>query len=302
MNMYLGFVLLIYAAILIGIPALIGVYVYRDAAGRGINRILWALVAALTPAFIGLIIYLLVRGSYPDLKCPSCAADVKEQYTVCPNCGAKLKASCPSCGFPAEPEWVVCPRCASPLPESREGMTPPVKKKDTALWKIFAVVVALPVLLILLLVLFRTSGYGNSTMNTVSQTVADYESKPEVTAWLDTVGSNYETAYVLRYRTESGDQKVTHYLIYCPSVDQNARISSRNKVGLFGGAIEVRFETAGSSGAEAALTTVSYYSDKYGELTVFLDGKKIPCEITDVDYKPVLFEMRTEEVVPANEG
>ncbi len=301
MNTNLMIALLVYVAILIGIPALIGVYVYRDAAGRGINRILWALVAALTPAFIGLIIYLLMRGSYPDFKCPNCAADVKEQYTVCPNCGAKLKAGCPNCGFPAEPNWMVCPRCASPLPESWEGATPPVKKKDTTLWKILAVVVALPVLLLLLLVLFSIRGFGNSALNTVQQTVGDYAGKPEVIAWLDTVGSKYDTAYALRYRTESRDQKVTHYLIYCPAVDQNTRISSSNQAGLFGNAIEVRFETAGSSGAEAALTTVSYYADEYGKLTVFLDDKKIPCEITDVDYKPILLEGRTEEGIPANE-
>ena len=51
----------------IGIPILIGVFVYRDAARRqDCSPILWALVAALVPAYIGLIVYLIVRNDYPQ--------------------------------------------------------------------------------------------------------------------------------------------------------------------------------------------------------------------------------------------
>ena len=42
------------------IPVLIGVYVYRDASDRGMNAVLWTLVAVLAPSLIGFIIYLLV--------------------------------------------------------------------------------------------------------------------------------------------------------------------------------------------------------------------------------------------------
>lgn len=104
----------VYLAILIVVPILVGVYVFRDASRRGMNAALWTLIAVLVPILVGFIIYLLVRGNYPDLKCPQCGTPVRESYVSCPQCGARLKASCPSCSAPVEPDWKVCPRCASP--------------------------------------------------------------------------------------------------------------------------------------------------------------------------------------------
>lgn len=49
-----------------GIPILVGFLVYRDANKRvDCNPWLWALIAALVPSFIGLIIYAIIRGDYP---------------------------------------------------------------------------------------------------------------------------------------------------------------------------------------------------------------------------------------------
>lgn len=141
--------LIIYLVVLIGVPVLIGVYVYRDASRRGMNAVLWTLVAVLAPMFVGLIIYLLVRSGYADLQCPSCAAPVTDQYLSCPRCGARLKATCPSCSNPVEPDWKVCPHCGTPLPEFGEGFTPPVRRQDRTLWKILLVVILIPILLIL---------------------------------------------------------------------------------------------------------------------------------------------------------
>jgi hypothetical protein len=57
------------------IPLLVGVLVYRDAAKRvDCNPWLWALIAALAPSFVGLIIYLIVRSDFP-LKEPVFAYD-----------------------------------------------------------------------------------------------------------------------------------------------------------------------------------------------------------------------------------
>lgn len=50
----------------IGIPVVIAVCVYRDANKRvDCSPWLWALVAALVPSCIGLIVYLIVRRDYP---------------------------------------------------------------------------------------------------------------------------------------------------------------------------------------------------------------------------------------------
>lgn len=55
----------------IGIPIIIAVCVYRDADKRvDCSPWLWALVAALVPSYLGLIIYLIVRRDYP-LKNPA---------------------------------------------------------------------------------------------------------------------------------------------------------------------------------------------------------------------------------------
>ena len=62
----------VYLAVLIVVPILVGVYVFRDASRRGMNAALWTLIAVLVPILVGFIIYLLVRGNYPDLKCPQC--------------------------------------------------------------------------------------------------------------------------------------------------------------------------------------------------------------------------------------
>jgi hypothetical protein len=62
---FLLFIMLIIVFSL-AVPILIGVFVYRDAARRqDCSPILWALVAALVPACIGLIVYLIIRNDYP---------------------------------------------------------------------------------------------------------------------------------------------------------------------------------------------------------------------------------------------
>ena len=90
--------------LIVAVPFIVGIYVYRDASRRGMNALLWALASAIGPALIGLIIYLLVRGNYSDLRCPQCDETVKEQFVVCPKCGIKLRAACPNCAMPVEPD------------------------------------------------------------------------------------------------------------------------------------------------------------------------------------------------------
>lgn len=162
--------ILIYLAIFACIPALIGIYVYRDAKNRGMNAALWTLIAVLTPVLVGFIIYLLVRGSYFDMQCPNCGTAVMEQYISCPNCGTRLRAVCPDCSFPVETEWKVCPRCARPLPEHYDDIFLPVEKKDKILGKILIAAILIPVLLLVLMV-FSFSAYSTSSAGGTSASV-----------------------------------------------------------------------------------------------------------------------------------
>lgn len=140
--------MIIIAAVVFVLPIIIGVYVYRDADRRGMNAILWALVAALAPSLIGFIIYMLVRGSYSNLRCPSCDAPVKDSFVVCPKCGTKLKPSCPTCSAAVEPDWKMCPKCASPLPEVQTDVHAPIMSKDKSIWKVLVILILIPVLVI----------------------------------------------------------------------------------------------------------------------------------------------------------
>ncbi|KPU42981.1 double zinc ribbon [Oxobacter pfennigii] len=287
--------ILIYMIIIAGIPAMIGFYVYRDAVQRGMNGGLWTLIVVLTPGFIGFIIYLLVRGSYSDLKCPNCLTQVNDQYGVCPKCGTRLKASCPNCNFPAEPDWKVCPRCASPLPEN-DGAAYPIRTKDNALGKILLAVVVIPLILLMLLVIFNLAIFrSTSAMNIAYLSIEDYKGRPEVTEWIKACNEDPSKTYALRYQSEYNEKKATHYLIYRPSAGKNTSVGADYKSGLFGANIEARFyEGADLEGEENHLTCISNYSDKFAGLKVFLKDKKIDCEITEVDYNPALFEIISE--------
>lgn len=71
---FFGVFLLVFLCAL-AIPLLVGILVYRDADKRvDCNPWLWALIAALAPSFVGLIIYLVVRGDFP-LKAPTYTYD-----------------------------------------------------------------------------------------------------------------------------------------------------------------------------------------------------------------------------------
>lgn len=148
------------------IPILVGVYVYRDATQRGMNALVWTLVAVLAPSLIGLIIYLIVRSSYSNLSCPSCGTAVREDFCTCPSCGTKLKASCISCGYPIEPGWTVCPKCSAPIDLETASVTAPIQKKDKGLKGILIAVLIIPIMLVVLIV-FALMAYRVNTSSGV---------------------------------------------------------------------------------------------------------------------------------------
>ena len=282
--------------VIILIPVLIGVYVYRDATRRGMNAALWTLIAVLAPTLIGFIIYLLARGNYSDLKCPACAATVDEQYVVCPRCGTKLRASCPNCGTPTENGWKVCPKCASSLPEHDENYMAPIRKKDNALGKILALVVLVPIVLIVLLGVLSFSRLSvASSMGTAQLRVDDYVEHPEVTAWINKCNEDPSKTYALCYKAEHVGQKETCYLIYRPSGTGTDSVDAGNGSGLFGSYVEVKFsESPIPADDEYKLTSIDFYSNKFANLRVYANGKKIACEITEVNYNPAQIELHSE--------
>ncbi len=177
--------LLVLIPLIFAIPILIGVYVYRDANKRGMNAVLWTLIALFTPSLLGLIIYLLVRSNYSDLTCPNCNAPVEESYVVCPNCRTKLRPTCETCGTAVQTTWKVCPHCGNELPSYDYTVATPVRKKDNTLGKILIAILVIPIAIILLLILFaipfsyeKSSGFATSSVT--SMTMSEFmEGLPE---------------------------------------------------------------------------------------------------------------------------
>lgn len=290
---------LIVLAIAIILPFIIGIYVYQDARRRGMNAILWALVAAVAPALIGLIVYLLVRGNFSDLRCPRCDATVKEQFVVCPECGTKLRASCPNCATPVESDWKVCPKCTQPLTGVRMDAQIPVRAKDKSIWKVLVVVLIVPILLIAILGFGLSASFtgGSSSFGAVSveeyfedMNRNGYASEAviagKVRQWLNGIETETNRAHALRYEytTETGNQYF--FLVYVPETESQMDFGMGQSGSIFGTTLTLELRRAGNGGC---LFNVISSSDKVPNLKIILDGKQIPCDVTAVQYNPTQF-------------
>ena len=151
------------------IPIYIAVFVYKDAKMRGMEPILWALVAALIPSFIGLIIYLIVRSGHSAWHCARCGAPVEEQYAVCPHCGAALKSRCPSCGRYVQSDWHICAYCSADLPGDKATAVVEQSAGNKGLWILLIVIAVVFVLFFLLLLVGNLAWIPHGGVNEVHQ-------------------------------------------------------------------------------------------------------------------------------------
>ena len=293
------FPVFILLAVVLIIPLIIGIYVYRDASRRGMNPILWALVSAVGPALIGLIIYLLVRGNYTNLRCPRCDGTVNEQFVVCPKCGTKLRAACPNCAMPVETDWKVCPKCTQPLPGIQTDLQSPVRVRDTSIGKVLAVILIVPIVLIAILVFSFSVSFGGSSSGFIAgpmdeyfeeMTAEGYASEAiisgKVKDWLNHLQTEADHAYALRYdySPESGNEYF--FLVYVPEAGYQPNSFLDQSSSIFGTTLKLDLYRNGSGGY---LFHISYSANKAPNLKITLDGKTLPCEITTVDYNPTLF-------------
>ena len=143
-------IFLLMSIILTAVPVLLGVFVCRDAKARGMEPLLWTLLAIFAPGFIGLIVYLVVRRDHFKLMCPGCGGEVQQTFVSCPTCGQKLSANCANCGTALSPEWRLCPQCGSEVTAGEPFVPPVVVKPQTkGLGVAIAAVLALPLALVL---------------------------------------------------------------------------------------------------------------------------------------------------------
>jgi RNA polymerase subunit RPABC4/transcription elongation factor Spt4 len=108
-------------------------YTVKDGAKRYSSRRSQILVALLPLFFhlFGFLVYLFIRpaqtkaeiayekellGLKDDLMaCPSCGAQIREDFVFCQLCGSELFEHCPNCGKPVKKGWKYCPYCRKKL-------------------------------------------------------------------------------------------------------------------------------------------------------------------------------------------
>ncbi|MDR0840589.1 MAG: zinc ribbon domain-containing protein [Christensenellaceae bacterium] len=124
------FIIITGLVLLIAVPVLIGMMVYKDAKNRGLEPWFWALASMLVPYFIGLIIYLVARSNRKRLRCARCGQTVEAGYNVCPQCGEPLQYTCQACGMPVQPQWNVCAKCGAAQPQGRTALVTNATAED----------------------------------------------------------------------------------------------------------------------------------------------------------------------------
>jgi hypothetical protein len=104
-------------AVAITIYVLLLGYVWGDARRRGMNHVLWTLLALFIPWAVGMILYFMLRDPVPA-PCPSCGTPARKTHAYCACCGTAVRAACPQCRQPVEAGWRNCASCGHALQPS----------------------------------------------------------------------------------------------------------------------------------------------------------------------------------------
>lgn len=268
---------------------IVAFFVARDANKRNMNPLVWALVAALTPFFIGLIIYLICRNPLVDLQCAKCGANISQYDKVCPSCGNVILTQCPNCDFPIQKGWNACPSCGMEFPKEY-GQPVRNYKKDNGIMVVIIVVVlavlALFVSVFSLWSLNRTRyeeivGCGGfEGMYNISE--KDMEENQAITDWLKACKDSRKKVYILA--SDSSDTVI----IYIPN--------SENLMECDG---SIAYVNGTEKGVISFYIENTEYKDDYGydfflfecksELSqdtlgeVYMDGRDCSAEVTLTD-------------------
>ncbi len=89
-------------------------YVWGDAKRRGMNAVLWVLLAIFIPNAIGIILYFILRDPV-SIPCPSCGTPAGKDEAFCSACGASVRSSCAECRQPVKSGWTHCGHCGAAL-------------------------------------------------------------------------------------------------------------------------------------------------------------------------------------------
>jgi RNA polymerase subunit RPABC4/transcription elongation factor Spt4 len=113
----------LFAGIIFGCYILLIGYVNRDAGRRGMNRVLWTVIAIVITHGLGIILYLVLRQPLLS-RCPQCDAVVQSGFNYCPKCNHRLLPSCPHCQHAVQGNDVYCPYCGGALAVADAQISP----------------------------------------------------------------------------------------------------------------------------------------------------------------------------------
>ncbi|MDR0897922.1 MAG: zinc ribbon domain-containing protein [Oscillospiraceae bacterium] len=286
-------VLLPLMALVLMLPILMGVYVYRDAKARRMDAVLWTLVAVLVPSFIGLIIYLVIRGNHTNLNCPNCNQPVSADYALCPHCGARMKTACPACGTPAESGWKLCPKCGTELPETQDAIYPPAApQRDRKLMRIIVAAVLIPIILFIVgVAALGLSSYGHSSAGSMRYSSMHWleDASQAVANWAAACDEQGKGVYVLQRKAQTGD-------VYTAYVYMNEYKGDGSGKGFVGKAevvqqdhvVEWRFTTTSARGfyvqdklPDYELSEVETRGYGVEGIRIFVDGVEVEAVVTE---------------------
>lgn len=111
------FLLTLLGAAPIAIFVLLLGYIWADARRRGMNHVLWTLLALFIPYAVGIILYFILREPIP-VPCPSCGVPARKGHAYCACCGTAVRSACARCHQPVEAGWRNCPSCGRALGEA----------------------------------------------------------------------------------------------------------------------------------------------------------------------------------------
>lgn len=97
-------------------------YVNRDAGRRGMNRILWTLLAIFIPNALGIVLYFVLRNPRRS-NCPQCSAALGPGFGFCSRCGLRLGPACPQCQRSVNSGDRFCPYCGVELGAASGALT-----------------------------------------------------------------------------------------------------------------------------------------------------------------------------------
>jgi Double zinc ribbon len=89
-------------------------YVSRDAGRRGMNRLLWTLLAIFIPNALGIVLYFILRKPL-IAHCPQCGTALESGFGFCPSCRYRLNPVCGHCQRAVHAGDKYCPYCGGDL-------------------------------------------------------------------------------------------------------------------------------------------------------------------------------------------